>query len=77
MSERQSHHPLQPYKAHTSYASLSGILAKMGDGTPGIEKYVSIEKTVLKIRKLYWLHVQASNSPKEDYGGQSLVSQDD
>lgn len=50
VGDRQSCHPPQPCKAHTSYASLSGILAKMGDGTPGIEECFSIEKTVIKSR---------------------------
>lgn len=53
VGDRQSYHPPQPCRAHTSYASLHGILAKIRDETPGIEEYLSIEKSVWKVQKLY------------------------
>lgn len=46
VDNRQSCHPPQPCRAHTSYASLFGILANIKDGTPGLEEYFSIEKVV-------------------------------
>ncbi|KAM9577067.1 uncharacterized protein ACIGJ3_003745 [Trichechus inunguis] len=44
VGQRKPCHPPQPCRAYTSYASLPGILAKIRDGTPGIEEYFSIEK---------------------------------